>query len=188
VLVALIASSDRALLEQLSIAVVQDMADGSFGIEFIRPLDPRARFSKAVATAEFTDEDGTPVSVALHVERGCRLMELDFFKADFSALRTYPTPDQLVMKVPTVAPARKESRWEVLLQFWRDDIPLEDLRKCVIRRVAIMIGIWVMWFPLKILSMIIDVLMTGAHGGGSRRAVTSYGAAFCIWWHLVSQS
>jgi hypothetical protein len=160
VLVALIGSSDSALLEQLSHAVVQDVGDGTFGIRFIRPIDSHTRFSRTVAVAEFTDEDGTPVSVALHADKAGRLMELDFWKADFARLMRYPSPDQLVMK-PVTQP-RDESRWEMLSKLWRGDIPIGDLGNYVARRVAILVYLGIAWFPLKFLLTIID--FTGGAG------------------------
>lgn len=178
VLVALMASSDAALVEQLADAVIQDSDDGTFGIRFVRPVDAHTRFFETVATAEFTDEDGTAVSVALHADRAGRVMELDFLKADFSPLMRYPTPDQLVMK--RVDAPRDESRWETLSKLWRDDIPVGDLANYVARRAAIIVYFGIAWFPLKFLLMILDLLTTGARGGIPDAGYELWRAAFCL--------
>ena len=162
-LAALIASSDIGLLEQLVDAVVEESEDDTLGIRFVRPVDRHSRFSRTIVTSEFADEDGTPVSAALHVDKGGRLMELDFWKADFSALLRYPSPGQLVMK--RVTRARDESRWETLSMLWRDDIPLADLGNYVARRVAIIVYLGLAWLPLKFLLTIIDALTNGGTGG-----------------------
>jgi hypothetical protein len=179
ILIALIASSDAALLEQLPDAVVQDAGDGTLGIEFVRPVDGHMRFFETVASAEFIDEDGTPVSAALHVDKGGRLMELDFWKADFSRLTRYPTPDQLVMK-PRPPTAPPESRWEMLIKLWRDDIPLGDLGNYVARRVAIIVYLGLAWLPLKFLLTIIDALTNGGTGGIAEDGYALWCTVFCL--------
>ena len=179
VLVALIASSDTTLGEQLSDAVVRDAEDGTLGIRFVRPVDGHMRFFKTVASAEFIDEDGVPVSAALHVDKDGRLMELDFWKADFSRVMRYPTAGQLVMK-PQPATAPPESRWEMLIKLWRDDIPLGDLGNYVARRVAIIVYLGLAWLPLKFLLTIIDALTNGGTGGFAEGGYTLWCTVFCL--------
>lgn len=41
---------------------------------------------------EYTDTDGTPVVITLTKDHQNRLLDLDFWKVDFSKLLEYPTP------------------------------------------------------------------------------------------------
>lgn len=45
--------------------------------------------------AEYTDADGTGVIITLTVDTQGKLLDLDFWKTDFSALIRYPTPETL---------------------------------------------------------------------------------------------
>lgn len=75
---------------------VTDMADGRMGgIRFIRP-DQR-HFGKELARGEYLDSDGILVSVALNSDNHGDLFELDFWKVDFSPLKRYPRPEDLVL-------------------------------------------------------------------------------------------
>jgi len=176
---ALIASSDRALLQQLPDALVQESEDGTVGIRFLRPFDGLTRFSRTVATADFIDGDGMPVSTALHVDKGGRLMELDFAKMDFSPILKYPSPNELVIRPATTF--QNESRWEILRKLWRDDIPVDDLGNYVARRAAIIAYLGIAWLPFKFLLMILDLLTTGVRGGGVPDAgLELWRLAFCL--------
>ena len=63
----------------------------------IRFVQPEAgTFGKALAEAQYVDSDGVPVSIALNTDSSGHLFELDFWKVDFSPLRRYPKPSDLV--------------------------------------------------------------------------------------------
>lgn len=47
---------------------------------------------------EYTDKDGTPVVITLTKDHQNRLLDLDFWKVDFSKLLEYPTPDKVIIK------------------------------------------------------------------------------------------
>lgn len=44
---------------------------------------------------EFKDEDEIRVVVTLTIDKDKKLLDLDFWKEDFSALKRYPTPEQV---------------------------------------------------------------------------------------------
>jgi hypothetical protein len=46
--------------------------------------------------AEYVDIDATPVVITMTKDNKNQLLDLDFWKTDFSKLLEYPTPDQLV--------------------------------------------------------------------------------------------
>lgn len=46
--------------------------------------------------AEYIDSDSTPVVITLTKDSNGQLLDLDFWKTDFSRLIDYPTPDQLI--------------------------------------------------------------------------------------------
>ena len=77
-------------------ATVREMEDGGMGgIEFLPQADEVTRQSIPVAEASFEDDDGVPVSIVVYGDEHGRLLELDFWKADFSRLRRYPSPQIL---------------------------------------------------------------------------------------------
>lgn len=47
---------------------------------------------------EYTDIDGTPVVITLTKDHQNRLLDLDFWKVDFSKLLEYPTPDKVTIR------------------------------------------------------------------------------------------
>ncbi|MBA4853072.1 DUF6984 family protein [Emticicia sp. BO119] len=47
---------------------------------------------------EYTDKDGTPVVITLTKDHQNRLLDLDFWKVDFSKLLEYPTPDKITIR------------------------------------------------------------------------------------------
>ncbi|MGB2638232.1 MAG: hypothetical protein WAN32_04730 [Candidatus Acidiferrum sp.] len=65
-------------------------------IRFVQP-DTRA-FGKALAEAQYVDSDGIPVSITINVDQNGQLFEVDFWKVDFSPLKRYPKPSELVVK------------------------------------------------------------------------------------------
>ncbi|CAG4990629.1 hypothetical protein DYBT9275_00575 [Dyadobacter sp. CECT 9275] len=46
---------------------------------------------------EYIDSDQTPVVITLTRDSHGKLLDLDFWKTDFSRLITYPTPDRLIL-------------------------------------------------------------------------------------------
>lgn len=48
---------------------------------------------------EYIDSDQTPVVITLTHDETGRLLDLDFWKVDFSKLLEYPTPDKLIFGV-----------------------------------------------------------------------------------------
>jgi len=47
---------------------------------------------------EFIDSDNTAVVITLTKDTNNQLLDLDFWKVDFSELITYPKPDQIIIK------------------------------------------------------------------------------------------
>lgn len=47
---------------------------------------------------EYIDIDGTPVVITLTKDHQNRLLDLDFWKVDFSKLLAYPTPDKVTIR------------------------------------------------------------------------------------------
>jgi len=83
----------------LALKAVEDMADGGMGtIRFINARDESGSYGATIAEAEYLDSDGVLVSIALNVDAHGDLLELDFWKVDFSPLRQYPKPEQLRIK------------------------------------------------------------------------------------------
>lgn len=90
-------SASTTLENILATSLVTDMADGGMGsIRFVHS-EPRS-FGKRLAEAEYLDSDGVLVSIALNADSKGQLFELDFWKVDFSRLRRYPKPSDLVVK------------------------------------------------------------------------------------------
>ena len=83
--------------KSLSESRVMDMHDGGMGSIRIVQSEPR-RFGRALAEAQYRDSDGVLVSIALNADNGGQLFELDFWKVDFSSLKRYPRPSDLVVK------------------------------------------------------------------------------------------
>ena len=84
----------QELEKTLSASLVTDMQDGGMGsIRFVR-TEPRT-FGKALVETQCTDVDEVLITIAVNVDTNGDLLELDFWKTDFSALRRYPTPSDL---------------------------------------------------------------------------------------------
>jgi hypothetical protein len=49
---------------------------------------------------EYVDSDATPVVITLTKDTNNQLLDLDFWKTDFSKLLVYPTPDKLIFGKP----------------------------------------------------------------------------------------
>lgn len=88
----------RHLFDALDELLVTEISDGGMGSLLLVPKDlvgVSRSFGQQVALGEFTDSDGTLVSVALNVDRQGRLYELDVWKVDFSPLVAWPDPSQI---------------------------------------------------------------------------------------------
>ena len=93
VITALMKASPRSseFERALETIIVRSMNDGDMGSVLFAPADDRKRlFGCEIASAEFVDEDGVPVSLALNVDQYGDLFELDIWKKDFSPLIRYP--------------------------------------------------------------------------------------------------
>ena len=99
----------RHLLPFVPLVVVRELNDGGMGsLEF--NFDPnqkeRRQFGKTVATAEFIDSDGIPVSLEIYLDAAGNLYELDVWKVDSSPLIAWPDPKEL--KAPSLPNRLKE--------------------------------------------------------------------------------
>ncbi len=68
---------------------------GEEGMGSIGMGDENAEYAGDLAQAEYIDEDNTPVIITLTQDTNHKLLDLDFWKIDFSKLIAYPTPAQL---------------------------------------------------------------------------------------------
>ena len=85
-------------MSSLNAKTVEDMNDGGMGsVRFVSSGSER-HLGEAIAEAEYTDDDGVVVSIALNTDTSGRLYEVDFWKVDFSPLRRYPSPSDLRIK------------------------------------------------------------------------------------------
>jgi hypothetical protein len=91
--------STRSLVNSLEGLLVQDLQDGGMGSLLLLPKGSEGglrEFGKQIALAEFVDRDGTPVSVAINVDKQERLFELDIWKVNFGPLKQWPEPSMIV--------------------------------------------------------------------------------------------
>jgi len=78
---------------------VEDLNDGGMGsIRFLNTNSDGVQFGQIISEAEYVDSDGVLVSIALNTDNRGNWYELDFWKIDFSPLRTYPRAEQLRLK------------------------------------------------------------------------------------------
>lgn len=95
-LAVLLGESASAVESQLRERLVEEVADGGMGgVRFLPRTDTPRLFGRRAAEAEFTDADGVTVIVSLNLDEQGDLYELDFWKSDFSPLRSYPETGQL---------------------------------------------------------------------------------------------
>lgn len=66
---------------------------GSIGIG-----QPGAVYQGDIIQVEYVDTDGTEVIITLTQDTEGRLLDLDFWKVDFSKLMEYPTPEKVRIK------------------------------------------------------------------------------------------
>ena len=72
---------------------VVDMDDGGMGsVRFVIPgSHGQRRFGKRIAHAEYRDEDGVPILVAINLDDDGELFEIDVWKVDYSSTKKYPS-------------------------------------------------------------------------------------------------
>lgn len=67
-------------------------------VRFLSVNPTRRGLGEVLAEAEYVDEDGVPVLIAINADKSGNLYELDFWKVDFSPLRRYPMASELKIK------------------------------------------------------------------------------------------
>ena len=81
---------------ELASALVVDLEDDGMGsIRFLSSSPSDRHFGKAIAQAEYVDDDGVLVSIVINVDQGNEIYEVDFWKVDFSPLKRYPSGSDL---------------------------------------------------------------------------------------------
>ncbi len=90
-------ASEGELLSEIDATTVDDSSDGGMGSLRFCGAEHRS-FGRTLAEAEYVDEDGVLVSIAVHSDASGRLFELDFWKVDFSPLKAYPTPERVKIR------------------------------------------------------------------------------------------
>lgn len=92
-------ASKQAKMAQLVTSRVVEISDGGMGsLRFAGPKNENRRFGETISQAEFIDEDGIAVSVAINLDQEGNLYELDIWKVDFSPLKRWPKPEHIVVK------------------------------------------------------------------------------------------
>ena len=82
-------SEYHKLLSSLEEQTVKELKDGGMGsLQFVSR--EKQTLCKTIAEAEFNDKDGVPVFVSLGIDLKGELFELDVWKADFSAVESWP--------------------------------------------------------------------------------------------------
>lgn len=80
--------------------MVNDYEGGVMGSINFAGSDP-GLYQGDLIQAEYTDADGTEVIITLTADTHGKLLDLDFWKTDFSALIRYPTPETLgLLRLP----------------------------------------------------------------------------------------
>lgn len=80
--------------------MVNDYEGGVMGSINFAGSDP-GLYQGDLIQAEYTDADGTEVIITLTVDTHGKLLDLDFWKTDFSKLIRYPTPETLgLLRLP----------------------------------------------------------------------------------------
>jgi hypothetical protein len=100
VILALMKGSPRhdSLAQKLGEFLVTDMEDGGMGsIKFLYDDAESRDCAYQVAEAAAEDEDGVPISLALHLDQHGDPFELDIWKVDFSPLIRYPCSSDLTI-------------------------------------------------------------------------------------------
>jgi hypothetical protein len=75
-----------------------EMDDGGMGsLRFENLSHSKRVFGGRIADARYWDDDGVEVLISLIVDQNGDLYELEFAKTDFSALVSFPVPEELVL-------------------------------------------------------------------------------------------
>lgn len=73
----------------------RSMNDGAMGsISF--NLNNCAIYDSDLVQVKYADLDNTPVYITLTIDKEGHLFELDFWKVDFSELKKYPQPNEVI--------------------------------------------------------------------------------------------
>jgi len=84
------------LKSELTSIEVSEMDDGGMGsLKFEAENEDSRQLGGSICEAEFTDDDGVEVFIALNVDQQDRLYELDVWKVDFNKLISLPKKDEL---------------------------------------------------------------------------------------------
>jgi hypothetical protein len=76
--------------------LIEPLVDGQMGSLRIGEAADGRRLSHAVAEVRFFDADGTLVTAVLNIDFDGELLEVDIWKVDSSALRRWPSDQDLV--------------------------------------------------------------------------------------------
>ena len=97
------ASKWSYLQSEVSSIAVSEIDDGGMGsLKFGAENEDDRQLGESICEAEFIDDDGVAVSVALNVDRQGRLYELDIWKVDFSKLIAIPEVDSVTFMKPVM--------------------------------------------------------------------------------------
>lgn len=99
-LFAMLRNAPLSIIEQINNSTVEDMTDGNMGsVRFTTLVNEEERLlGKTIAEASYVDIDNIQVLISINVDKRGGLFEIDFWKTDFSALISYPKPEQLLIK------------------------------------------------------------------------------------------
>lgn len=86
--------------EPLGNVLVAPMSDCGMGSLRIGAADNNRRLGHSIAEAEFSDRDGTLVSVVLTTDASNQLFELDVWRVDFSPLQRWPHEHEVIAMLP----------------------------------------------------------------------------------------
>jgi len=81
----------ESLLKDSRVAEMQD--GGMGGIRFFGPGSKM--FGRTLVEAKYLASDGVLIVIAVNADKQGQLLELDFWKVDFSPLKRYPHPSDL---------------------------------------------------------------------------------------------
>lgn len=99
------------LANDLAKATVFDMDDGGMGsLRFVPSDDRRREFGSEISNAEFADDDGVLVSLALYLDQFGQLFELDSWKVNFEPLVRFPKARSLTSAEPFEGVAQRLRR------------------------------------------------------------------------------
>lgn len=80
------------LVSSLANIFVEEMDDGGMGsLRFCSPNGVKNSFGSQLIERNFLDADGVPISVAINLDKGGALYELDIWKVDFTRVVRFPS-------------------------------------------------------------------------------------------------